>query len=196
MAKPRKLTDAQRDRVLFLLKTIEMRPAEVAKECEVSEASVGRIGQFYDIASKQGVRGIIEVIGRNSSTNKELVEWALNRAGVKVSDAEFRQINAAFNEVTKRNVPPNVEVVVKESPENDLTAFIKLVQQLEVIANQNKVIIETLKSGFESVADAIAALASDIKDNTNLNSDLVCERLKEQTDILNGIKANTRKKGL
>ena len=42
----------------------------------------------------------------------------------------------------------------------------------------------------------IPKYVGDIKDNLNVNTDVICERLKSCEDKLEAIKANTRKRGL
>ena len=207
------MTDVERDNILFQVETMGIRVSDVAKNCKTTTLSVYYVRNYFNAAKKDGFSGVIELIKNGGDPGKPLVMWALKRAQITLTKSQDDELNALLEQKrmrftkTKKTieeipVPPNVEVVVKEKPteetvpDNGVIAFTKLVHQLEIIANQNKVIIETLKSGFDAVADAITALSSDIKDNTNLNSDLVCERLKEQTDILNGIKMNTRKRGL
>ena len=42
----------------------------------------------------------------------------------------------------------------------------------------------------------IPKYVGDLKDNLNVNADVICERLKSCEDKLDDIKANTRKRGL
>lgn len=204
------MTDEIRDAILFQSETMGIRQNEVAANCKTSTATVYNCCLFFKAAKSGGFEAVMEILNRGGDPGTPLVMWALKRAQITLTKEQNEELKALMTKkrmrvnknkkTIKEEVPPNVEVVVKEEPQaeknNDVVAFMKLVQEMEVLTNQNKVIIETLRTGFEQIADAIAALASDVKDNANLNSDLVCERLKEQTDILNGIKVNTRKKGL
>ena len=121
--------------------------------------------------------------------NIELFKWAAEKTGAKLPkslfDAYDERIAADRARTTKAATPvmPETDTV---STENERVFTLKM---LELLAKTNELL--------EPLMDVVMPkYCGDLKDNVNANCDIICERLKNCEDKLEGIKANTRKRGL
>lgn len=89
----------------------------------------------------------------------------------------------AYAAAKSKPTEPNAYAITSE---NERVFTLKM---LEYMAKTNELL--------EQLMDVvIPKYCGDLKDNINANSDIICVRLKSCDDKLEGIKANTRKRGV
>lgn len=106
------------------------------------------------------------------------------RDQVRQGEAEEPQQAFPFDDLIAEAEEPK-EKKTETGPNNDVLYFVKL---LELLGKTN----ELLEQMMDVV---IPKYVSDVKDNFNVNFDLVCERLKGCEDKLEKVVYNTRKRG-
>lgn len=196
------LTGAVRDKILFDVTVLGVPAEEEAVALGIVPQSVyNTILTFERVKARDW-----DAIKESYTTSKRginCLEWAIARANatpppgfVDELAALQRWVRHPVRAETAKETPAKETPTLPDPTPNDALVWVKVLEGLAGLLKGQAALIEAIQKQQDDFRDALTALASDIKENANVNSDLVCQRLKEANDALAGIKANTRKKGL
>lgn len=192
------LTGAMRDKILFDVTVLGVSMADEAKALGIVPQSVNATLQTFNLV-KAGDWNTIREAYKTSKKGINCLEWAISRANATppigfVDELTAIQKNLRFGQAKPADLEP-VKPALPDPTPNDALVWVKVLEGLAGLCKGQAALIEAVQTLSDELQDSLAALASDLKDNANVNGDLVCQRLKEANDTLNGIKMNTRRKG-
>lgn len=181
------LSNEEKQRVVFL-DSCGKRQTEIASEMGISKSKVSLILTSFR-AVKTASWDALEKTCIGGSTIIDAL-WAAEILSVTIPEDTIRRIDDGIKEKNKRaSMNSGEEASAEETkPEHDNTALaiLKLLDKLNSIG----IVLTELPT-----AEQLKASAEEIIKAININTDLICEELRKQTDALNGIKCNTRKRG-
>ena len=183
------------DRLVFG-KTVK----QIMEEQECSNTFVFNILAVFNATKEQDWNRAQALIA-NQNVPLSAFEWAAERIGVTLppilsqvyEERKKRIREKAKNEYSKTaEIParaiPDPETAVSEHPKPD-NSGLYMIKLLEAINKQN----ELLEQFMDVV---VPKYIQDLKDSINANSDMLRDGIKDCKDTLEGIKINTRKRGL
>jgi hypothetical protein len=173
------MTDADRDQILVNAYAYGMTVQRNAAATNWTENAIRQVMNISELVKFDKWDELIRRV-KVSGYGVPCIEWAAARNGKKVPAGVYE---ASKNRTTAKELAPAPEAQTPQP--NDDTFFITVIQTLKAI-----------QKGNEAIADAISALAADLKDNHNVNTDLICQRLTAIEQNVEVLKNNTRKKGL
>ena len=167
----------------------------VAQTVGCSSTTVAECVKVFTLLKDGNIDDLLHIIRRNTgSPTAKTVKLAAMSLGIDVPD-EVAQALASRKTVrnTKKSVAEAAEPVqVIETPKNTTVEHNEQVffcRLLEELHKHNEL--------MEQLMDVvIPKYVADLKDNLNVNFDAVTQSLKRAEDTLEGIKINTRKRGL
>ncbi len=204
----RKLTEEDFSNIITRKLVYKQSNGKIAQEVGVSEKSVKVTVRAFQLVRDDLFDELVYSVEHDSITLK-MIDWAARELHKKVPKEELQKAyerrlehnrrltenreKAAASEateladcaITKAMLAPGA-VVEEKKTQNDALYMIKI---LEALNKQNEL--------FEQLLDVVMPkYASDIKDNLNANTDVICERLKNCETSLDKIACNSRKRGL
>jgi len=163
----------------------------IAEEMGVGETTVTIVGMVFGVCQKKDWQRAIDMIENKSGYPIAVFEWACKRLGIEMPrslrDAQDRKNEKARQEYQAKKVKK--EAVEKEQVkpnQNDSLYYIKI---LEALNKQNDLLLQLIDT-------VIPKYVQDMKDNNNANADMLHNALKAIGDSCEGVKINTRKRGL
>lgn len=151
-----------------------------------SDTTISACLKAFDLVRDAAWEEAAHAIGEKSIPNY-MLQWAAEYLNAIVPDA----VNEAYKRTLEKQraeraalkKPQNETAPIKQ--DNDKLYFIKI---LEALIKQNELL--------ESLIDVvIPKYVCDLKDNLNVNTDILSEHSKKQSNLLEAIKVNTRKRG-
>ena len=180
------------DKVVF-----NMTIRDLAEENGISTATANRVLQMYRLITSEDW-GAVKTAMQDETQNKGYYAEL-------IAEIIGKMIPMDCYPKKEESKPEPKQEPVKEKMDGENTALFltQLMQaQLDAQTQQklfNQEILVAIKKQNELLESLIDVVFphwfSDLKDNVNTNSDLVCERLKEICQVLDGIKCNTRRRG-
>lgn len=177
------MTNADRDQIVMNATAFGMSMKESAAATGWTEGAVGVVLNTLDMVKRDEWEKLAYKVA-TSGFGIPGIEWAAQRTRKTVPQL-------IYDAAKKRYAYPNKKVPASENaaaapadPNND-AFYVNVLTTLNAIQQSNTAII-----------DALSALAADLKDNNNINTDLVCQQLKSIAQDVETLKNNTRKKGL
>lgn len=152
-----------------------------------SDTTVSAVISAFNVVKSKDWDKASELIEKKSIPNY-MLKWAASKLGVdvppKIEEAYERTLTKQRD---LREKEKNEKALDKPpSGANENLYFIRI---LEELTKQNELLLSLLDV-------VIPKYVGDLKDNFNLNTDVMCEYMKKIETCLEGIKANTRKRGL
>ena len=188
------ITDEMRDAMIAQVIGFKKSQVDAARLLDVSSSSVNLIVRVFTAVSSQDW-DLLKKLILNSNAGLPTVMWAQNRIGVSVPKEILDLWQSSITDIREKRITLDPEpdpvpqpATAPEPAPQDVNALVLC----EKLIKAQDAILATLGD----ILDGLKVLASDIKDNNNVNTDLICQKLNQTTELLNGIKANTRKKGL
>ena len=180
------------DKVVF-----NMTIRDLAEENGISTATATRVLQMYKLVSSEDWDSVREAIKSETQNKGYYAEPIAEIIGKMIPEDCYPKKEEPKPEPKQEPVKANMD------GENSALFLTQLMQaQLDAQTKQklfNQEILVAIKKQnelLESLLDVVFPhWFADLKDNVNTNSDLVCERLKEICQTLDGIKCNTRRRG-
>lgn len=156
-----------------------------ARELNISQSVVSGAFNAFDAVKANDWNRCCQLI-TGSRLSIDLFKWAAEKTGVELPDS----LEKAYQDRIKSD---KTKAVAREEPKTAVVSAenegIAVLKMLELLAKNNELL--------EQLMDVvIPKYCADLKDNINANCDIISERLKNCEDKLEGIKANTRKRGL
>lgn len=173
---------------MLLRRAYGMGVNATARDLETSPSVVSGVFSAFDAVKATDWEKCCQLISK-SRLSLDLFKWAAEKTGVELPEMVTEAYNnrlatdkarAAMGKTPVEPVPDRI------TAENERIFTLKM---LEYMAKTNELL--------EQLMDVVMPkYCGDLKDNVNANCDIICERLKNCEDKLEGIKANTRKRGL
>lgn len=181
-----KLTANEWDQIL-LRRAYGMSNIAISKELNIPKSVISGVLKAFDAVKDGDWEACVGLVA-NWRLNIMLLEWAAEKTGVELPE----MVRTAY---TDRLASDKTRAAKRKLTETDAYAItsenekVFTLKMLEHMAKTNELL--------EQLMDVVMPkYCSDLKDNINANSDIICERLKNCDDKLEGIKANTRKRGM
>lgn len=180
-----KLTANEWDQIL-LRRAYGMSNTAISKELNISKSVISGVLKAFDAVKDCDWEVCVDLVA-NWRLNITLLEWAAEKTGVELPEmvrtAYTDRLESDKARVAKKSTEPDEYAITTE---NEKVFTLKM---LEHMAKTNELL--------EQLMDVVMPkYCADLKDNINANSDIICEWLKKSDDKLEGIKANTRKRGV
>ena len=185
----KKLTNTEMDKIIRDKLLGVKTENQIANEVGCSVTTVGNVWAAVNAVKSGDVERMKHVI-RTSATSLNCMKYAADVYGATLPPIIY-EVCAEKNAKRKKREPaqetlPEPEEKEPEKSKNDCVYFIRILEELH---EQN----ELLKSLIDTV---IPHYIQDMKDNNNLNADMLDKTIREGVKALECIKANTRKRGL
>ena len=186
------LTPAEWEKIV-INRAFGMSTEENAKAMELTRSGVRNVLNAFDCVKEQDwARACNLIVSR--TMNIEVFKWSAEKCGVELPEivvkayedykAKRRAEKAA--KMAEAQKAPEPVLPPAQQDDNNRLFFIRMLE--------NMVKLNELMEQLMDVV--IPKYVGDMKDNLNVNADVICERLKSCEDKLEAIKANTRKRGL
>lgn len=162
---------------------------QIAEELGVGETSVFNVaGAFATVQHKDWPKAIVLI--RDKGYSVAMFQWACKRLGYEMPRELQQAADERAEEIRKKYVQKQaVQKQVEQKSEPSKNDGICMLKILEALNEQN----ELLRSLIDVV---IPKYVVDMKENNNVNADMLNQSLKACQDKLEGIQVNTRKRGL
>ena len=174
---------------------------QITAELECSNTFVFNVVNVFNATKEQDWNRAQALIA-NQAVPLMAFEWAAERLGVKLPPilsqvyeerkARIRERDRAKTQQKKDDVQPEEQPQKPEceqKAEKSDNTGLYLIKILETLAKQNELL--------EQLMDVVIPKnVQDVKDSLNANSDMLRDGIKDCKDTLEGIKINTRKRGL
>lgn len=178
------------EKIVFDKMVLCKKTEEIAKELDAPQSSVGNFITVFMAVQTKSVARVVDLVWKNYSV--PAIRWSYNKLGYEMPKEVLDAITSK-NDAKRKS---NLEIIKKEEaaekpaelkPENnDALYFIKI---LEGLNKQNKLLEQLLDT-------VIPHWAGDLKENNNVNTDLLNKQLQLIDQKVECIKLNTRKRGL
>lgn len=176
------MTNADRDQIVMNATAFGMSMKENAAATGWTESAVSVVLNTLDMVKQEAWEKLAYKV-MTSGYGVPCIEWAADRTRKNVPESIYDAVKKRAASPTGK-VPAPKPVPEPDDPNND-AFYVNVLTTLNAIQQSNIAII-----------DALSALAADLKDNRNINTDLVCQQLKNIARDVETLKNNTRKKGL
>lgn len=167
-------------------RAIGMPRDEMAAACGCSLSTVNNTITLINALREQRYESIEKLINRGA-ISKAAVVWAADRMGISDIDEVKKLIEAKRTHVEKGEKQKEAQSKEQAVPAVDYSLF--LTKVLEGVAQTN----ELLNQMMDVV---IPKYCADLKDNQNVNFDMLCQSQKRIEDKLEAIKIGVRRKGM
>lgn len=162
----------------------------IANETGLSEKSVLNMCRVFKKMRDGQHEEVAQNLLADCAISEKSIHWSAKRVGIEVPEVILNAIEERNKTRQDKKEVPQEEAPEEKKPEiaqtNEQLYFIKI---LEAMHKQNELL--------EQLCDVVIPhWTNDMKDNINANSDILAERLKKCEDTLEGIKCNTRKRGM
>lgn len=183
-----KLTSVEWEQIL-LHRAYGISNIEISKKMNISKSVISAVLKAFDAVKGCDWEACVDLV-TNWRINIALFEWAAEKTGVELPETvrtaytdRLASDKVAYAAAKSKPTKPDAYAITSE---NERVFTLKM---LEHMAKTNELL--------EQLMDVVMPkYCADLKDNINANSDIICERLKSCDDKLEGIKANTRKRGV
>jgi len=172
--------------------------AQIAKEIERTDSTVYCVVKAFETVRDQDWDMAIEQLS-NHNTPLSPYEWAAKKLNIELPaslgtayEERMRKAATAKRDLKERRATQETEKAtepIKEVPKPEDNTALYLLKLLEAVVKQN----ELLEQLYDVV---IPKWTGDMKDNVNVNADMLNQSLKRIDDKLEAIKINVRKRGL
>ncbi len=187
----RNLTEEDYEKIITSKLIFNKTVPAISEEMGISETSVTVVGMIFGVCQKKDWPRAVDMIENKSGYPLSVFEWACKRLSIEMprtlKDANDRKNEKARQEYqakqAKKAAAEKEEVKPKQ---NDSLYYIKI---LEALNRQNELLLQLIDT-------VIPKYVQDMKDNNNANADMLHNTLKEIGDACEGVKINTRKRGL
>lgn len=200
--KRKKINESDSERII-LSHVFGMKKRAIAEEIGCGTATVERVLRAYEIVKTGDTEAAIDYAKHGYSVN--YLEYAAKKFGTVVPQqvievanvykeeqaAMQRERTAAKKKPAEVTLPADVHIVAepyKELPKAQDNDILYLCKILEALAKTNE-LLETLMDVV------IPKYVNDLKDNINVNADILPEQLKNSDAKLEKVVINTRKRG-
>ena len=189
--KNKDLTPAEWEKII-INRAFGMSTEENAKAMELTDSGVMNVLNAFDCVKEQDwARACNLIVSR--SMNIEVFKWSAQKCGVVLPEIvvkayeDYKAKRRAEKAAKMAEAQKAPEPVLPPAQDDHTRLFV--IHMLENMVKLNEL--------MEQLMDVvIPKYVGDLKDNLNVNADVICERLKSCEDKLEAIKANTRKRGL
>lgn len=171
------MTDEERDNVLLLLDK-GLSPAQVGSILSRSASVVRQIQRVYEAVKAGDIEGAKK--RAMTSNNTALFFWACRKHGVDPSPPKEPE----------RPAPDEPDTAHRG---NDPTTLNDLEDAIHVASKKDDARMDDLLKKLDQLATIIQSCAADVRNAINANADIQMAELKRQSDLLGGIKMNTKK---
>lgn len=177
--------DAELGKILTCL-TAGMDPDDITAVTGVSRSTVTRVSQAERIIRAMDWKGAVEFLNKYGYGRMKYLEAASKWYGIPIPDEVLHpEPKLTPAQLLTVELP---EVKPAEAPAAKQNEDLYLVRLIETLAKQNELL--------EQLMDVVLPkYIGDLKDNLNVNTDLISERLKTCECRLEKIALNTRKRG-
>lgn len=206
--KRKKINESDFERII-LSHMFGMKKRAIAEEIGCGTATVERVLKAYEIVKTEDTEAAMDYAKHGYSVN--YLEYAAKKFGTVVPQQVIEVANAYKEEQAamqrertaakkkpaeeslpvEENLPADVHIVAepyKELPKAQNNDILYLCKILEALAKTNE-LLETLMDVV------IPKYVNDLKDNINVNADILSEQLKNSDAKLEKVVINTRKRG-
>lgn len=191
--KKRKRTTEEDFEAVILKHSFGASNKQIAEQLDLDRDTVTRCVNAYEIAKAQDWGAALKYV--NAGYRLKYLEWSADRMGLQVPDhivAAYDTWCVMHNTKKAKEEPKpeekQEETIKEEAKADKRNEDLYLCKVLEALAKTN----ELLEQFMDVV---IPKYAIDLKDNVNVNSDLLCQRLQSCEDKLEKVAYNTRKRG-
>lgn len=162
----------------------------IADKLGRSEKGVRQLCNTFAMVRDREFEKLATMLATDNSIGDKSIVWSAQRVRTELPSVvtDAMKLRRSKREGEKRGTAEQTaaDEEIVEKNENDALYMIKL---LEALHRQNELL--------EQLMDVVLPkYAADIKDNLNVNADVICERLKNSEQSLDKIAYNTRKRGV
>lgn len=186
MASAQVLNQEQYEKIITSRMVFGRTAKQTAEALNVGVASVNRVETAFK-AVQAGEWDKVEKMVEDASCPFAMIEWAAKKLDVVLPQAVHDARERRYAPKPKQGIEKPPEPVPVPDHWEEEKRFLQA-----MIAEQQKT-NELLEQLFDVV---IPKWTGDMKDNTNVNSDLINQSLKRIDDKLEAIKISTRRKGM
>lgn len=196
---PKKLNDTTMEKIISFMMVYNWTQVNTAKEVGFSTDTVRRVCKAFRLVRDQKWEEIVQEIWR-SEINPDMVKFSARKLCIgypeDLIDSEYELFRASAGQKYKKQ--NKEEPAAEEKPEtvktiqaemqsyNEDLYFAKILQALN---NIDKHLVQLMDV-------VIPKYVSDLKDNANVNTDVLNKSMQACVHYLDGIRCNTRKRGL
>lgn len=201
----KKIKEADFERIVTQFFVFSLKKTQIAAELGLSDTAVGCVVNTFQLVKKGNVDAIIANV-RAGTSYPSCIYWAARKLGIdmpheQIDEAyqyrldlvrERKMMRAEKNQISieKTEEPPKEEPV-ERAPEMRIEQHnesLFLDTLYDAITEQNALLTRLIET-------VLPSCISDIKDNINVNCDILAERLAKCEQYLDNIRFNTRKRG-
>ena len=157
-----------------------MSCSDIRDILDVSRSTVFRVINAYKIVDSGDI-----AVGGNTICNTTDLEWASKKLGKPIP------METETEEIKSEKPQPK-----KDEDQNTVQAFISIMSALNANLEAQLAALSRIAGSVNNLCDKLGTAGQGIEKIVSVNTDIISEEQHKQTDILNGIKMNTRKKGL
>ena len=185
------LTEEDYEKIITSKLIFNKTISAIAEEMGIGETSVSVVGMIFGVCQKKDWPRAVDMIENKSGYPISVFAWACKRLGIEMpralKDANDRKNEKARQEYQAKQAKKAAAEEEEVKPQqNDSLYYIKI---LEALNSQNELLLQLIDT-------VIPKYVQDMKDNNNANADMLHNALKEIGDACEGVKINTRKRGL
>ena len=188
-----KLTPVEWEQII-INRAFGMGTVANAKAVGLTRQAVGNVLDAFDSVKEQDWAKACNLIVTRCMT-LEVFKWSAEKCGIELPEVvvkayddyiEKRRAENAQKKAAAASKAPEPAPSPAHQEENNRLFFIKMLEHMAIMNELMEQLMDVV----------IPKYVGDMKDNLNVNADVICERLKSCEDKLEAIKANTRKRGL
>ena len=171
--------------------------SEIADMIGVTEHAIKRVIRVSRLVKEQDWKNVITVI-RVNNVSKDLISWSAEKCGIEIPEDVSDQIEEEYRRWREKDQMRERDrrATPAQQPEPEPP-------KTEMDQNEKIFIAETLKNlrqnteMWETLMDVvIPKYMNDLKDNLNVNFDLISQRVANIEKNVETIAHNTRKRGM
>lgn len=169
-----------------------MNKAQIAQSKGISDTAVGYVVNTFNLVKNGDIETLIAKV-KGGMAYPQCIFWAARKLEV---DVPRDRIEAAYaerlsNKAREKKEPaPAEQITIEETiPTERHNESLFLDTLFDAITEQNALLTRLIEI-------VLPSCIGDIKDSMNVNTDVICERLKKCEDALDAIRCNSRKRGL
>lgn len=182
------LTEEDYERIISSKLIFNKTIPAIAEEIGCGETAVNMLASTFTVCQRRDWERAVDMI-ENKKYSIKAFTWSCKKLGIQVprslQEAADRMSEAGRQERLQKMAAKTVTEKAEPS-DNENLYFIKI---LEALNQQNELLTQLIDV-------VIPKYVCDMKDNRNVNTDLLNKTLQSMDEKLEGIKANTRKRGL